>query len=104
MPFDAALLAVVVTTLAFLRLAHRFLGALAEEAPDVFAELGSPRLGQVLWSDRLLLPFSTMILTGAYRQRLAGHPRSLAWASWLRAVHWLQLLAVVWWVVAALWR
>lgn len=93
---DYAFLFTAFTTALTMYLAHRFLASLEAEAPDVYAELGSPRIGEYLWNNDLLLAFSQLILSRQYRARLADHPQSRAWASWLHAVLWLQLAAVVW--------
>jgi hypothetical protein len=99
---ELAFLTTAATTALLGYLAHRFLGTLAAEAPQVHAELGSPRLSHYLWNDKLLIAFAQLILSRHYRVRLAAHPRSRAWASWLYLVHWLHLAALLWLIWAML--
>jgi hypothetical protein len=99
---ELAFLATAVTTAALGYLAHRFLGTLAVEAPRIHVELGSPKVSHYLWNDKLLVAFAQLILSRQYRVRLAAHPHSRAWASWLYLVHWLHLAALTWLIAAIL--
>lgn len=96
----AAFLATAASTALVFFLCDRFLRTLQIEAPQVYAELGSPSIGKYLWSNDLLMAFSNFILTKQYRSRLAEFPKARAWASWLHWAHWLQILALLWLLVS----
>ncbi len=96
----AAFVATALSTALVFYLCGRFLRVLRIEAPQVYAELGSPTIGRYLWSNELLITFSNFILTTQYRVRLAEYPESRAWASWLHWAHWLQVLSLVWLLVS----
>ena len=96
----AAFLATALSTALVFYLCGRFLRVLRIEAPQVYAELGSPSVGKYLWSNGLLMAFSHFILTTQYRARLAEFPESRAWASWLHWAHWMQILTLVWLLVS----
>ena len=93
---DLAFFALIATTILFLGLCVPFLRALEDEAPDVYLSLGSPSVATYIWKKKLLMPFSRMVLLREYRLQLASFPRSKAWASWLFVAHWLQLVALAW--------
>jgi hypothetical protein len=100
----APFLATALSTALVFYLCHRFLRTLHLEAPQVYAELGSPSIGKYLWSNDLLTTFSNFILSREYRSRLAQFPKSRAWASWLHWAHWLQILALLWLLVSVITR
>jgi hypothetical protein len=99
---DIAVIVLVVATIAFLVLSGTFLDAVKREAPSLFETWGRPSVGQYLWRRKLFMPFSSMVLMRNYRAELASYPRSRAWASWLFLVHWVQLIAVVFIIVAVI--
>jgi hypothetical protein len=72
-----------------------FTESLKEEAPTIYQALGAPSASSYAWNRTVLLPFSGVILMHRYRTLLASHPRSRAWASWLFVAHWVQLIAMV---------
>lgn len=102
MRIELAFLAATFTTFAVGYLAHRFLETLAIEAPRVHSELGTPTLRHYLRNERPIVDLARMILSRQYRIRLAEHPKSRAWASWLFLAHWLHVAALLWLVTAML--
>ena len=82
------------SSVAFAAICVPFINALKEEAPSLYQSLGAPTVTAYIWRRQFLMPFSSLILFRSYRSILAPYPRSRAWASWLFAVHWLQVLAL----------
>jgi hypothetical protein len=77
------LFVIAITTLISVGLSAAFRLDLKREAPHLFAAL----------KPKSALAFSLMILSHKYRRELAEYPRSRAWASWMFATYWVQLVA-----------
>jgi len=77
--------------LAFVVVCEPFIQALKAEAPALYAGLGSPSVSRYLWRRQLFMPFSSLILSRAYRQALADCPIAKMWGSWVFVAHWVQI-------------
>ncbi|HLX22941.1 MAG TPA: hypothetical protein VKR38_06305 [Usitatibacter sp.] len=81
------------TVMAAVFLGTKFRLSLRREAPDLFAAYyvsGSPSVRA-----KMILPYAMLIYFRRYRRELAGYPVSRAWASWIFANTWVQLLAAL---------
>ena len=83
------------TTTVFAAMCVPFLKSLRREAPSLYEFMGSPSVLDYIMRRQITMPFSSLILSRAYRSELALYPRSRAWASWLFIVHWLQVVTIV---------
>jgi hypothetical protein len=88
-------IAVVMTTIASGILAIMFRLSVKREATPVYEALWQPVLGGVALRFEMVSTYLKMIYLREYRVVLAAYPRSRAWASWMFAVNWLQLAALV---------
>ena len=75
----------------FLLTSKAFIDALQIEAPALYESWGAPSIGRYYWQRKLFMPFSSMVLSRAYRKALADYPLSKTWASWVFVAHWIQL-------------
>lgn len=70
----------------------RFRMSLKREAPELHAALWGASRASAPVRTRMVVPFMIMIFLRRYREQLAPYPASRAWASWMSANNWLQLV------------
>jgi hypothetical protein len=100
--FIAAAVILVVSVVASVVLGNVFRLSLKREAPELHEKLWTKSFGSYSVRTNMVLPFATMIYLRRYRRELADYPKSRAWASWMFANSWLQLLVFAVMIVAAL--
>jgi hypothetical protein len=83
-----------------------FQRSLKREAPGLYAQLYASRPGarHALVRTGRIVGMARMILLRGYRTELAACPCARAWASWMFANGWAQIVATVLLAVAALAR
>jgi hypothetical protein len=90
----AAGIAFAITTLASALLAVIFRLSVKRDAPQLYESLWRPVMGGTMLRLEKIPFYAQMIYLRRYRATLADFPRPRAWASWLFAVNWLQLVAL----------
>jgi hypothetical protein len=92
----------VISVLVSAILGSKFRLSVKREAPQLYEKLWKHSFGAYSVRTNMVVPFAMMIVLRRYRRELANCPKSRAWASWMFANSWLQLLIFAVMIVATL--